>query len=189
VIRLRGDRFEREFYNSKSGNKFKINERVTETLPTGEVVESIVNDISKLKTYRHKIVIVETPDSPTRRAESMQIASEQIRAIPNPNAVPISYVTLVHSMLRGAENISDEEKMQQDEIFQLELDLAKSTAEAQIANNKAAVVKAQMSIQPQPPQIPGMPGVTAGEGSVPGGVPAGNEQDIGTVQPQELVMA
>jgi hypothetical protein len=189
VIRLRGDRFEREFYNSKSGNKFKINERVTETLPTGEVIESIVNDISKLKTYRHKIVIVETPDSPTRRAENMQIASEQIRAIPNPNAVPISYVTLVHSMLRGAENISDEEKMQQDEIFQLELDLAKSTAEAQIANNKAAIVKAQMSIQPQPPQVPGMPGVPTGEGSVPGGIPAGNEQDIGTIQPQELAMA
>jgi hypothetical protein len=188
VIRLRGDRFEREF-NALDGTAFKINERVTETTSDGEVIEFIANDISKLKEIRHKIIIVETPDSPTLRAEQAQIANEKLAAIKSPNAVPVSYVMLTHDLLDSDESKSDEDQRMLDEIRKKEIELAMSTADAQIATNKANAFKALQSMQPVAPSIPGMPGAgtPAGGGGGEPGFP-GEGAPVGTMQ-QEMAMA
>jgi hypothetical protein len=187
---VHGNKIARKFFNPRTGKTFEVNKHVTETTPEGDTIEYIINDISKLKEIRHRVIIVESPDSPTRRAENMQVSSELLKGIQSTGVaamVPESTVRLIHSMLRGAENLSEDEKREMEEGFARELEIARSSAEATIATNKANTMQAQMAMQPQVPQVPGAAGTQPGGGGMPSGVP-GEGAPVETMQ-QEMAIA
>jgi hypothetical protein len=158
-----GDGVEREFYDPRNKKSFKINE-----YKISDGVLSIENDMRRLKEFRHKVIITESDDSPTRQMETMAVASDLMRALPPTQQLTI---TKLGSLIVGAmPNIPPDDKEELKGFNKIELELAEWNMRASIANLKLKAMQAENALSAAEP------GVAGGQG---GGVPGGQGQGQG----------
>lgn len=157
AIQTHGDGMERTFYNPKTKGSFTINKKELFVDTDGSIVEVIVDDISKLKEIRHKVIITESSDSPTRRLEIMQTASTFLERT-DPNAKPLTYQMLASKLVISSDLFNTEERAELEQAAALEIDVAQSELEARKANAQATAQQAMMAVQGPPP------GAAAGRG-------------------------
>lgn len=172
----------RTFTFNKGKDKITINERVI--LPDGSI--GIKNDFSKLLEMRHKVIINEKIESPTEKAESIQILANLMTAIPQTKIATINKIS--NNIISKLEQIPDEEKEEFEAIAELELERDVATLEMQIAQAKLQKAQAesmlnQMQAPPVPPiqAIPGTPGaggMVATPATSPAGPPAGLPPEV-----------
>lgn len=140
-IQTHGDGMERTFYNPKTKGSFTINKKEMFVDTDGSIIEVIVDDISKLKEIRHKVIITESSDSPTRKLETMQTASTFLDRT-DPNMKPLTYQMLASKLVASSDLFNTEEKAELEQAAALEIDVAKSELEARKANAMAATQQA-----------------------------------------------
>ncbi len=150
AIQTHGDGMERTFYNPKTKGSFTINKKELFVDTDGSIVEVIVDDISKLKEIRHKVIITESSDSPTRRLEIMQTASTFLERT-DPNAKPLTYQMLASKLVISSDLFNAEERAELEQAAALEIDVAQSELEARKANAQATAQQAMMAVQGPPP--------------------------------------
>lgn len=163
AIQTHGDGIERTFYNPKTKGSFTINKKEMFVDTDGSIIEVIVDDISKLKDIRHKVIITESSDSPTRKLETMQTASTFLDRT-DPNMKPLTYQMLASKLVASSDLFNLEEKAELEQAAALEIDVAKSELEARKANAMAATQQAAMAGGGPPGAPQGSP--QGGEGNV-----------------------
>lgn len=155
AIQTHGDGMERTFYNPQTKGSFTINKKELYVDTDGSIIEVIIDDISKLKEIRHKVIITESSDSPTRKLETMQTASTFLERT-DPNSKPLTYQMLTSKMVLASDLFNTEEKAELEQATNLEIEVAKSELEARKANAMVAAQQAMVSMQqlqnPPPPQ-------------------------------------
>jgi len=109
--------------------------------------EAIKNDASKLSEIRHKIIISERPDSPTEQMANVAVYSELFQSFSaNPaNAGTSAY--LKNKLLSNLYQLNADEKEELEEIGDLELSLAVTTLETQLAQARVAKLQATQQAQ------------------------------------------
>lgn len=167
----------RDFYYD--GQKVTLNQPIE--FPDGST--GIMNDASKLKEFRHNVIIDEVQESPTEKTNNVMILSEYLRTIP-----PESYGTravVSGAIGRNIDQFSEEDKAAIVQMQQKEIELAKAKIDMDTMNIKAQTMQLQLSIQSMQAQQAGMvpPGEegAGAEGGFPGmsgieGKPAGGSQ-------------
>lgn len=173
AIQTYGDGVERTFYNPKTKGSFTINKREMFVDEDGSIIEVIVDDISKLKDIRHKVIITESSDSPTRKLEIMQTASTFLERT-DPNAKPLTYQMLASKLVLSSDLFNSEEKAELEQASSLEIEVAKNELSARNANAMAQAQQAAMMAmggQPGGPQ---------------GGPPQGGEGNVHPVTGQTI---
>lgn len=151
AARTYGNKIERAFYNPRTKKSFKINQRRTRIDESGNTLVEIVNDFSKLREIRHKVMVVESEDSPTRKIEVMQTAAELLKNQPPEKA--LTRQELAHVLAKQLDSFSEEEKQRLDEYHQLEMDVAVQqlkTSLATLKQQEAAVLGAGGMVQQAP---------------------------------------
>jgi hypothetical protein len=151
-IQTHGDGLERTFYNPKTKGSFTINKKEMFVDTDGSVIEVIVDDISKLKDIRHKVIITESSDSPTRKLETMQTASTFLDKT-DPNMKPLTYQMLASKLVMSSDLFDTEEKAELEQAAALEIEVAQSELQARKANAMAATQQAAAATggAPMPP--------------------------------------
>lgn len=140
-IQTHGDGLERTFFNPRTKGSFTINKKEMFLDTDGSVIEVIVDDISKLKDIRHKVIITESSDSPTRKLEVMQTASTFLEKT-DPNTKPLTYQMLASKLVMSSDLFNVDEKAELEQAAALEIEVAQSELEARKANAMAAAQQA-----------------------------------------------
>jgi hypothetical protein len=163
-----GNGLQRDIYNPANKESFTINERRMDE----RGVEVIVNDMSKLKEMRHRVLVVEAEDSPSRKVEVMQVASSVLQSLlPTQKATATKLGTV---LAKQVDSWQEEDKAEFDELGKLEVELAKQELKTNMAELRFREMQAQAQVQ-------------AGQASMSGGSPVGGEADPmagGGVPPQ-----
>jgi hypothetical protein len=157
IIHTHGDELNRKWYNPRTKKSFTINKTETRTLEDGSKIDVIVNNIAKLRDIRHRVIITESDDSPTRKVEIMQTASDMLKAI-DPNRSPLIYQRQAYNLTSNTDTFSDEEKREMEGDHELEMEFARQQIKTSYAQLKAQEMQALAAMQPQPEQVPGQPG-------------------------------
>jgi len=201
--RTYGNGVERSFYNPGTKQKLSINKRESRIDENGNSIEVMVNDFSQLLKMRHKVIVTESEDSPTRKVEIMQVAQSLLQNTPPEKA--LTRMELAHTLAKQLDTFDEEKKKRLDVYHEKEMELVMADLEAKIAQAHAAKYQAEMSMQQPPPQAqtqtaPGTPslrqskppltlepppGMEAG-GSIPPALP-GEEQPVPPMQ-QEMAL-
>jgi len=152
----------RKFTFNKGKESMVLNEPVT--LPDGS--QGIRNDVRELKRIRHKVIIAEVQDSPTKNLEDLQVLGEYMSKIPPDKPGTIQY--LLNKSAEKIDQFDVEDREALKAIGEKELALAMETIDAKTEQAKLLKLQAAQQIQailnpPQPPQIPG--GMQAGTGA------------------------
>ena len=135
-----GNGVQRKIYNPKTKSAIIMNERIL----TPDGLEVIKNDMSKLREMRHKVIIREAQDAPTRRVETMMIASETMRVMPQTKTATISKLgTMIASSL---DQLTEEEREEIVKLGQLEDEYAEETLRMNIAMAKQKTMEAELTI-------------------------------------------
>lgn len=143
---------EREITTKGGKGKVVLNEKLQEGF--------VRNSVEHLP--RHKVIVTEKVDSPTRQQSTREMMMELMKQI-NPETNPISFQNALRTVFETL-NISDDEKEKFMADLELELAAARTQMTAQIASNTAATSagvmqdkQAQMQLQKMgagPPQAP-----------------------------------
>ena len=160
-----GNQIEREFYDPKTKEAFKINEHKMDVDDSGNVIESIIDDISRLKEIRHRVTVSESEDSPTRKVEIMQTSTELLKTIPQ--SKPLTIQELSHTLASQLDAFDDEKKAQLEEYHELEMMVGKQQLKTQFAELKLKEVQAMGQIQLPPQGAEGESGAETGAGMPP----------------------
>jgi hypothetical protein len=134
AIHTYGNGLERKFYNPRTKKETVINKHEIGFDEQGNIIESIVDDIGRLKDIRHRIMITESEDSPTRKVEIMQTSTELLKVIPQ--SKPLTIQELAHTLAKQLDAFNDEQKAQMDEYHQVEIEAALQDMKAKIAQSK-----------------------------------------------------
>jgi hypothetical protein len=195
MITTHGQELNRTFYNPRTKKQFTINKTERRPLEDGSQVDVIVNNLMRLRDVRHRVVITESDESPTRKIEVMQTANELLKTI-DPNRKPVSYQQQAFNLISNTDTFSEDEKMQMEEDHQLEVEAAREQLKAQTLNFKSQSVQAQIDLVKLEGQMLAIKAqqaamasgnvhpVTGQPMSGVGGVPA-NAQPMGAMQPQQ----
>lgn len=151
-----GNGIPRQFYHPASKGMFTINERRVQ-----DGVEVIVNDMARLKEIRHRIIVTESEDSPTRKVEIMSVAAEAMRNMPQ--TMTLTLTKMASLLASSIETWSDEDKEVMRGYNELELQVAEAQMKAMLAKANAEEVQANAAANP-PPQMPSGPGMPPGAG-------------------------
>lgn len=151
AIQTHGDGMERTFYNPKTKGSFTINKKELFVDTDGSIIEVIVDDISKLKDIRHKVIITESSDSPTRKLEIMQTTSTFLDRT-DPNMKPLTYQLLASKLVASSDLFDTEEKAELEQAAALEIEVAKVELETRKANAMAAAQQAAAAAGGASPQ-------------------------------------
>jgi hypothetical protein len=149
-----GDQKERVFYSSKYDTPLKINERKIDEYGR----EYIANDFSALKSIRHKIIVKESSDSPSKKFEVVMVNSEAISKMP-PN-MPLTIALLASEVAKNIADYDTEQREKIDYYASLELQLIEQDIKTKIAVSKQQEMQANMGMQQmastpqQPAQLP-----------------------------------
>lgn len=122
-----------EFYDKKSKTQLVWNDRQMVSDDSGRQVEVMIDPVHMLKDQRHKVSVIESEDSPTRKDEIIQGAIEVVKVI-DPAAQPVSRMDLNHEIIKNVNFFDDEQKLQYEQNHKKE----RALAEQQIATNTAA---------------------------------------------------
>jgi hypothetical protein len=160
-----GDGVERRFYHAPTKGSFVINERRIQ-----DGMEVIVNDMSKLRELRHRVIVSESDDAPTRKVEIMAVASEAMKTMPQ--TMTLTLTKLASLLALSIDNWNDEEKETLKHYNELEIAAAEQQMRVMLAEGKMRELKAMMAIgqgmNPGGPPGPGAEGQPV-EGAAPGG--------------------
>jgi hypothetical protein len=154
-----GNGIEREFYDPRTKGTFRINERAERG---GR--EVLLNDFARLREMRHRVVVSESEESPTRKVEVMTVASEVMRSLPQSQQLTITKMGTIVAKSLDNFDVDDQEEL--DEFGKLEIEFARQSMKTQVAEMRLREVSAlgQTNILSQ--QQGGAPG---GEQSPPPG--------------------
>jgi hypothetical protein len=197
AIITHGNGEEREFYNPRTKSSFKINERVTvQDEYTGDEIDVIVDNIADLKDIRHRVTVIESEESPTRKMEIVQNASDLKKTI-DPNMNPLTYNDLLHAIMTNLDIFSPEEKKSLESKYQLEEQAATQALKTKIAVDRATEAEANIKMmQMSMGNIQNGSGQTlspGGEAPTPppsmGNVGPAPEAEFQPSQPMEMAMA
>lgn len=165
AVRTYGNQVERTFFNSGKKESFTINKRETRTDENGNSIDVILNDFSKLKDMRHRVVVTESQDSPTRKVEIMQVSSSLIQSMPP--SMGLHVMELAHVLSKQLDTFDEAERAVLDEHYKKELTLQEKLIEAQIAEADARIYAAKASMQAPPAQVPGVQTSQTGQAAKP----------------------
>lgn len=200
MIATHGNELNRKIYNPRTKKTFTINKTETRTLEDGTQIDVIVNHIAKLRDIRHRVIITESDESPTRKVEIMQTAAELLKAI-DPNRKPITYQRQAYNLTSNTDTFSDEEKMEMEGDHELEIETARQELKTRYAKLKVTELQTQAQaaqIEAQLQQIQAQKAALAAgqslhpvtgqtveqmSGGMGGGQPMTPEQGNGWVQP------
>jgi hypothetical protein len=175
--------FKERSADKRSVATIKVNEEVVNT----DGSKITVNDLSKLE--RHKVIISQSPMGVNYRETDRAINTELLRNIPGQN--PISRALAVKNIMKTLPN-NAEEKKEYEEAAQLEYQLAKGSAEAQIVSFEAQKIQTAMQVQqmtnPAPqPQMQQQQQTPGGSAPAVGAQTANQQPEIAPPQPiQEI---
>lgn len=127
---------ERIFPTEQGKSAVVLNERVD----TGDGTIGIRNDASKLKEMRHKVIINEKQETPTKKAEDVEILTTIIKSLPPTRSASINYLT--NEVVKKLDQIPPESKGRLEELGELELKRDIAQINAQIAQANIAVAQA-----------------------------------------------
>jgi hypothetical protein len=168
----------RTFSVNGGREKITLNEHIM--LEDGS--EAIKNDASKLAEIRHKIIIAERPDSPSEQMANVAVFTEMFQAFSqNPaNAATSAFVKA--KMVENLHQLNSEDKEELESIGKLELELAVTTLETQLAQAKVAKIQAMQQAQQIEAQA-AQAHLMAQQGN-PNMLPAPQGQEQSITQPQ-----
>jgi hypothetical protein len=181
----------RKFSSPGVKESITLNEPIT--LPDGR--KGIRNDVRQLKKIRHKVIVSEVQQSPTKNLEDLQVIGEFMKGIPQTKLATINYLS--NKMTQKIDSFSEEDKEilealgdKELEVILEQLEVQKAQATLQKIGLQNQLAQAQAQMQPQPPQQPPQGGAAPGQGmdtpiaGVPpeGGDPAAAQQ----IQPGEI---
>lgn len=121
-----GNGVQRAFYSPKTQTKQYINKREIR-----DGMECIVNDMAVLRDMRHKVLVTESEDAPTRKIETMMVSSELMKSIPQSKTLTLNM--LASKIVRSADVYSDEDKAKLEMYEELEMRAAEMALRANIA--------------------------------------------------------
>lgn len=129
-----GNKIEREFYDPRTKDSFKINEHRMRVLDNGDIVEEIVDDMSLLRSIRHRVMVVESEESPTRKIELMQTSSELMAKLPKEKVLTLN--EMAHVLTMQVDAFDDEKKAQMERFHEEEMQSARWQLRALAAENR-----------------------------------------------------
>jgi len=137
----------REFYNPATKETIVWNERVTVTDDNGYQMDVIIDDISELRKKRHKVSIVESPDSPTRKVEIMRTSTDAMKAIPQTRV--LTHLDLSQKILMNIDVITedDDAKAELEENYKFEKEAAMQQLKTTIAQNRLTELQSIIAAQ------------------------------------------
>ena len=150
---------------SQSGESVTLNEPVD----LGDGRKGVKNDASQLKNIRHKVVVSESQQSPTRKMEMLKLITEYMKSLPQTMAPTITFLAKkVGDLLDGLE---EEDKEMMEQLGNVELEAAIAAVQMQTAQAKLQAKQANDALN-NPPQVPGQqPGPPAQGAPQPQGGP------------------
>jgi hypothetical protein len=158
LVHTHGSEMNRQWYNPRTKKTFTTNKTETRTQEDGSRVDVIVNNLLKLRDIRHRVIVTESDDSPTRKVEIMQTAAEMIKVV-DINRKPITYQRLAFDLTSNTETFSEDEKMQMEEDHELEMAVAKQELKTRFAKLKAEEIQTMVALQQlQGGMVPGQAG-------------------------------
>jgi hypothetical protein len=156
-----GNGIQRQFFHPASKGMLTINEHRVQ-----DGVEVIVNDMARLKDIRHRVIVTESEDSPTRKVEIMSVAAEAMRTMPETMTLTLTKMASLLAM--SIETWSDEDKEVMRRYNDLELEVAEAQMRSMLAKANAEEAQANVAANPPPP-MPGGPGGPPPGAGGPGG--------------------
>jgi hypothetical protein len=147
AINTYGNMVERTFYNHGKKKSFTINKRETRTDVNGNQIDVIINDFSKLREMRHRVIVTESQDSPTRKVEIMQVASSLIKSMPQ--EMTLHRMELANTLSKQLDTFDEAQRQVLDDHFQKEIKLAAILIDAQIAEAETRIAVAHANAQPK----------------------------------------
>lgn len=189
AINTHGNGIERTFYNPKTKSTTTINKRELYVDVDGSIVEAIIDNFEELKEIRHKVMVTESSDSPTRRLEVMQ-TSDTLLQKTDPNTNPITRQLLFSKLALSTDTFSDEEKIEFEAASKKELSAAEAQVEAQKAESYQRIAAASgVGVQEPGAGAGQMQQQTANVHPVTGASPDQMGLNVGTVTQPELAAA
>jgi hypothetical protein len=146
LIHVHGEELNRKWYNPRTKKSFIVNKTETRNLEDGTKVDVIVNNIAKLRDIRHRVIITESDESPTRKVEVMQTAAEMLKAI-DPNRKPITYQRQAYNLTSNTDTFSDDEKKEMEADHEMELETARDQLRMQDLQFKAQGLQFQLQLE------------------------------------------
>lgn len=153
----------RKFSTSNGQKSATFNESIR--LPDGSW--GIRNDASMLREIRHKVIISEVQQTPTKKMEDLGLLNDYLKSIaPFAQMQPVTTVYLTSRMGQLIDPLSSADKEALKEIGAEELEVALLNLQMQKINLQKQIEQKQieMIMNPPPPQMP----------QAPGGAPAPN---------------
>ncbi len=132
-----------EFYDKKTKSKLVWNDRQIVQDDYGRQVEVMIDPVHMLKSQRHKISVVESEDSPTRKDEVVQGSIEVAKVIPATK--PVTLMDLTHEITKNVNIFDEEQKLMLEDNHQKE----RGQALQQIATTTAALRLQELQAQVQ----------------------------------------
>lgn len=142
-----GNGIESTVFNAKTGTMNTINQHRI----NGDRIE-IVNDFSKLRENRHRVIAIESDDSPSRQIETMIVTNEVLKALPPERA--LMRMELSNLLIKSMDQFSEEDKERLEAMGELEGQVVAQT----MKNNLMMLKRNEIAINQQVQQAQaGMP--------------------------------
>lgn len=134
----------RVFYFRGGKESVVLNERVD--FPDGSI--GIRNDMSKLKEIRHKIIIDDQQDSPSKNMADLQVLSEYQKSIvPLANLFPASISYTVGAISKKIDQFDEQDKENLEDIQAAELEKAMTDLELATLNGQIEIEKKRIELK------------------------------------------
>lgn len=157
---LYGNGLERSFFNQATKSSFKINEH-----RQVDGMEVIVNDFSRLRDLRHRVIVTESEDSPTRKIEAMSVAAEAMKAMPQFKTLTINKMSSI--IARNVDTFNEEDRADLDRYDKLESDVAEQQMKLNLLKMKIEEANIMQQLAPQPLAQPPAGGPMPPQGQPP----------------------
>ena len=158
IGRTYGNGVQRGFYDRKTKGMKWINKR---DVVNGQ--EVLLDNMSELRNMRHTVSVTESEDAPTKKVETMMVATELMKEMPQSKVLTINM--LASKITQAVDVFSAQDKEQLKHFDDIELQAAEEQLLAQTANMRAVRLQQERNIAAlQPPQ--GAPGGTAPTGTM-----------------------
>ena len=157
---------ERKFSTSDGARSTKFNEKVA--LPDGSF--GIRNDASALKQIRHKVIISDVQQTPTKRMEDLGLLNDYLRSIAplaGQKPVTIAYITSRMATLIDPLNASDKEILKEIGNEEMETGLLELQLKRLKIQKEIETITNPPVPQAAPPQPPAPQGQVAGVPAIP----------------------
>ncbi len=134
----------RTFYFKGGKEKIVLNEKVE--FPDGSI--GIRNDMSQLKDIRHKIIISDQQQSPTKNLQDLNVMNEYLKTIvPMQAVMPATINYTMGAITRKIDQFDEQDKELLEEIQGAELESALSDLELKTINTQIQIQQAKTKLE------------------------------------------